>query len=178
MGKFDVDYTHVRTHADIVAVLTSRNVQVVGDAVQRKACCPFHEDDRFSLSVNVEKRLFNCHSCGSSGNVIKLMQLLDPTLDNPRKAALEVARISSISALPDGTPQRAPKAKPSVPPVTPPASTTEPDEAVADGDGKGYNRPLTFQLQLQAIDETDDSAAGQFVRERGLSFSALADFGV
>lgn len=35
------------------------------------ALCPFHDDEKASLSVNAEKGYFNCHSCGAKGNVFE-----------------------------------------------------------------------------------------------------------
>lgn len=32
--------------------------------------CPFHKDTSPSLSVSPEKQIYNCFSCGASGNVI------------------------------------------------------------------------------------------------------------
>lgn len=46
------------------------------------ACCPFHEDDSPSLSINEEKGLFHCFGCGAKGNlfdyVMKRMNLSFP----------------------------------------------------------------------------------------------------
>ena len=98
MGRFDVDYPHVRQNADIVAVLAHFDVTLIGDGEQRKGLCPFHDDTKPSLNVNTAKNVFKCHSCGSGGNIIKLVQLLDEGLSNPRLAALKIAEISGIGA--------------------------------------------------------------------------------
>ena len=92
MANFDVDFPHVREHADIVAVMAHYNISLNGEGEQRKGPCPLHEDTRNSLSVNTSKNVFRCHACGSSGNVIKFVQLVDDGLENPRRAALQIAK--------------------------------------------------------------------------------------
>ena len=39
-----------------------------------KVICPFHEDEEPSLSINVEKKLWQCFGCGTGGDAIKLVQ--------------------------------------------------------------------------------------------------------
>jgi hypothetical protein len=40
-------------------------------------CCPFHEDQRPSLSVNLKHGGFKCHACGTScGDVLDFHQRL------------------------------------------------------------------------------------------------------
>jgi DNA primase len=102
MANFDVDYAHVRQNADIVAVLAHYKVELNGDGEQRKGCCPFHDSTKPSLNVNISKNVFKCHGCGYGGNVIKLVQLLDDKLENPRRAALQIAALSGIAAKPNG----------------------------------------------------------------------------
>ncbi len=183
MGRFDVDYPHVRSNADIVAVFAGYNVALRGDGEQRKGCCPFHDDDRTSLSVNVRKRLFNCHACGTGGNIIKLVQLLDPELQNPRKAALKAAELSGIGAKPTreeapvrGSVPSAPELK-----VVAESSQTPECEVVTEreaGDGLRANRPLTFTLQLAPVDPAGDSPATEFMVERNIPFDRLAELGI
>ncbi len=187
MVKFDVDYPHVRQNADIVAVLAHYNVSLKGEGEQRKGLCPFHDDTQPSLNVNTGRNLFKCHACGSGGNIIKLLQLLDPAFENPRKAALQVAELSGIAAKPDGP--AVPSQKTAPKPVTRPTATvsaepdksdTETTEGVADKemDGVLYNRPLTFKLQLDPIEEGGHDAAHLFVDERGLPYQRLSDLGI
>ena len=172
MTRFDVDYPHVRNNADIVAVLAHYKVALIGEGDQRKALCPFHETDRPSLNVNVSRNVFKCHACGSGGNIIKLVQLLDPKLENPRRAALRVAELCGITAKPDGKPLE--------------SKVVAVKEAVAEGvddaeeadDGVPFNRPLTFTLQLTSVVEGEETAANQFVEERGLSYDRLAELGI
>ncbi len=40
----------------------------------RKMMCPFHDDSNPSASVNLQINGFKCHSCGVSGDSIKLIR--------------------------------------------------------------------------------------------------------
>jgi len=39
--------------------------------------CPFHEDTNPSLSVNTQKNLWQCFSCGTGGDIIRFVELMD-----------------------------------------------------------------------------------------------------
>ncbi|KUO56862.1 MAG: hypothetical protein APF80_13420 [Alphaproteobacteria bacterium BRH_c36] len=179
MTKFDVDYPHVRENADIVAVLAHYQVELNGEGEQRKGLCPFHDGERASLNVNVSRNLFKCHACGSGGNIIKLVQLLDPELKNPRLAALQVAMLSGISPKPNGTAVPARKTVPKEPVVA--GENGEPVSGGNDaehGDGRVYNRPLTFALQLSPVVAGEDSMANRFIEKHGISYERLPDLGI
>lgn len=179
MTKFDVDYPHVRANADIMAVLAHYQVELSGEGEQRKGRCPFHDGERASLNVNVTKNVFKCHSCGSGGNIIKLVQLLNPELRNPRLAALEVAKLSGISPKPNSTTVPTKKTAPKEPAVG--EENSEPVSAgkdEADGDSLVCNRPLTFALQLSPVVAGSSSPANRFIEKQGISYERLADLGI
>ena len=173
-------------NADIVAVLAHYNVELNGDGEQRKGLCPFHEDKRPSLNVNVQKNIFKCHACGSGGNIIGLVQQIDPELDNPRKAALAIAKLSGIPARPNGGSVAKMKKKVIKKAVV---SNPEPVEVLHEKpaldcdvedtfDGIPYNRPLTFKLQLEPILDGGDSVVNQFIEERDLGYDRLTELGI
>ncbi len=67
--------------ADILARLDFRALYAreLGDlkngrADQALALCPFHEDTRASLSLNVKTGLWHCFGCGAGGDVFAFMQ--------------------------------------------------------------------------------------------------------
>ena len=180
MPKFNVDYPHVRQHGNIVAVLAHYNVRLNGEGEQRKGRCPFHEDEKPSLSVNTKRNVFNCHACGCSGNIIKLVQLLEPELQNPRRAALQVASLSGIAAKPNGAAQASVTGSETPAIVSEPVvpEEAEPETDVEPEDGVVFNRPLTFTLKLTPVTADDDSAAKTFVDEHGLCGERLNELGV
>ncbi len=55
------------------AELTSRGVKLIGQAPKLKAKCPFHEDKTPSLSLDLDRGLWNCHAGCGGGSVIDLI---------------------------------------------------------------------------------------------------------
>jgi DNA primase len=175
MAKFDVDFAHVRQNADIVAVLAHYEIGVDGEGEQRKGRCPFHDGTKSSLNVNTAKNLFKCHGCGCGGNVIKLVQLLDDKMENPRRAALQIASLSGIAAKPNEAvatptepePIEATVAAEEVTGLTPEAS-----------DGIQENRPLTFELKLSPVTAGEAGVVGEFMETNGLPHARLQELGI
>lgn len=58
------------------ALKYATGTDVIGSGSARMACCPFHEDRNPSLSVNMDKGVYKCHSagCGAQGDVFTLLQ--------------------------------------------------------------------------------------------------------
>jgi DNA primase len=57
-------------------------VDVIGEHVSLKrkgremvGLCPFHDDHRPSMNVNVVKQIFKCFACGAGGDVFKFVQM-------------------------------------------------------------------------------------------------------
>ncbi len=53
----------------------------IEDGSSFRICCPFHDDERPSCSVNPNKKVYNCFSCGENGNMLDFiagMEELDP----------------------------------------------------------------------------------------------------
>ena len=47
----------------------SNNNQYVGR-------CPFHDDKKASLSINMDRGVYNCHACGATGNAYTMAKEL------------------------------------------------------------------------------------------------------
>lgn len=64
----------------IIDEIKSKNdiVDVIGSYIslndKNKALCPFHDDHSPSFSVQKDKQIYKCFSCGESGNVITFIQ--------------------------------------------------------------------------------------------------------
>lgn len=64
----------------IIDEIKSKNdiVDVIGSYIslndKNKALCPFHDDHSPSFSVQKDKQIYKCFSCGESGNVITFVQ--------------------------------------------------------------------------------------------------------
>ena len=72
--KQTFDLTKIPSPAEY---FTSLDYQFKGNGTWRKTICPFHEDSRPSLVVNMDKGAFKCFACGAKGgDVIAFHQLL------------------------------------------------------------------------------------------------------
>lgn len=87
-------------------------VEVVGEVVSLTkkgssyfGLCPFHDDKHPSMSVNNEKRMFNCFSCNTKGNVIfffsKFHHLTEDqaTIQLAKRLGIEISEQTSKEAL-------------------------------------------------------------------------------
>ncbi|MBU3851345.1 MAG: DNA primase [Candidatus Paralactobacillus gallistercoris] len=63
---------NIRNHTNIVDVV-SQYVQLKKSGRNLFGLCPFHEEKTPSFSVNEEKQIFHCFSCGRGGNVFKFL---------------------------------------------------------------------------------------------------------
>jgi DNA primase len=66
--------SQVQQANDIVDVI-SEHVNLVKKGREMVGLCPFHDDHRPSLNVNVNKQIFKCFACGAGGDVFKFVQM-------------------------------------------------------------------------------------------------------
>tara|TARA_R110002012_G_scaffold290317_1_gene483917 strand:+ start:1023 stop:1874 length:852 start_codon:yes stop_codon:yes gene_type:complete len=57
--------------SEILSLFERHCENIKGRGNQLIALCPFHDDTKHSFSINIDKGLYNCKSCGESGNAIK-----------------------------------------------------------------------------------------------------------
>src|SRR3954462_14773178 len=102
--NYRVDFEAIKARADLRALLAHYGIALLGQGEQAKARCPFHDDERPSCSVNLEKGVFHCHagSCGVSGNVLEFvhrmeaLQAPDGSTVSLKEAAVRLADICGI----------------------------------------------------------------------------------
>ncbi len=58
----------------LVDLLREDGVTLRGKGQQRMAKCPFHDDKKPSMSVNVDKDVYCCHGCGAEGDAVTYLQ--------------------------------------------------------------------------------------------------------
>ena len=63
--------------SDILGLFEKHCDNLKGRGNQRTALCPFHDDTKHSLSINIDRGLYNCKACGESGNAIKFAKHFD-----------------------------------------------------------------------------------------------------
>ena len=87
-------------------------VEVVGEVVKLSkkgssyfGLCPFHSDKNPSMSVNNEKKMFNCFSCNTKGNVIYFFSRFNnitedqATIRLAKRLGIEVSEATSKEAI-------------------------------------------------------------------------------
>lgn len=70
----------------------------VNGKAEAMGLCPFHEDHNPSLSIDLNKGLFNCFSCGEGGDVFKFYQNLKSV--NFQTSLREIAAMQGITDTP------------------------------------------------------------------------------
>ena len=71
------EINHIKQSIDLVALCRSRGIQLKKAGKNYVGRCPFHEEENDSFIVTPSKNLFNCFGCGTTGNVIQFVQLMD-----------------------------------------------------------------------------------------------------
>ncbi|MCP4600904.1 MAG: hypothetical protein GY847_10310 [Proteobacteria bacterium] len=51
----------------VESYFTSQNMELIGRGIWRSTLCPFHNDTRPSLRINIESGGYRCMSCGMHG---------------------------------------------------------------------------------------------------------------
>ena len=166
-----IDFKYVREHADFPAVLARYGIDLTKDGHkpgQFKARCPFHDDQKPSLKINTDRRLYNCFPCGASGNVLDFVVAMDGV--ELRDAARLIAEVSNCALSPEGPlprrrakPAKAPAAKKADVPAEPPPEDDTPVE----------NAPLSFELKL-----TQPPELLAWLETRGLTADTVETFGL
>src|SRR4051794_10076556 len=162
--NYRVDFEAIKARADFRAVLAHYGLALLGQGEQAKVRCPFHDDERPSCSVNLEKGLFHCHAggCGASGNVLEFvhrMEARDGATVSLREAAVTLAKLCGIDLggedgqkrRQEGRGEPSPKAAASVPSRAGNGAergSGRRETAAADAAVPTCNKPLGFRLTL------------------------------
>lgn len=185
-----VNFQTVRENLDFTEVLAHFGFQTKANGQdQVKIHCPFHDDSNPSCGVNLSKKVFQCWSCKAKGNVLDFyarMEGFDP--DDPkelRKAALQAVEVFGIDGgkqdaksgdqpkakeKPSKPAKRAPKGAKRVEKKEPAPDAGEPQDAPTEANGEPANKPLTFELQLDALHP--------YLEDRGLTKAQIKTFGL
>ena len=74
-GFFDQAVVNQVQQANDIVDVISEHVNLVKKGREMIGLCPFHDDHRPSLNVNVTKQIFKCFACGAGGDVFKFVQM-------------------------------------------------------------------------------------------------------
>lgn len=155
MDPPQIDLAWIKAEANAEQVFACCGLRLLGRGEQRQACCPFHDDRRPSLAVNLAKKVFFCHACGETGDLITFV------VRHQGCSPLEAAcRIAGWCGLPT---------RPCVGALT--ARKRAVEAAAAEEDtGRGQNPPLGFRLTLDP--------GHPYLAQRGLSREIIDRFGL
>ena len=67
----------IKRDIDLAAFIESRGIPLKKNGKGYVGLCPFHEDTNPSLSVNTQKNLWQCFGCGTGGDIIRFVELMD-----------------------------------------------------------------------------------------------------
>jgi len=166
-----IDFAMIKEQASFSLILQRYGIQHNGSRGQVTVCCPFHDDTRPSLSVNLDRKLFNCFSCSEKGDVLDFVAKME------KVSIGEAARIIAGAC---GIPIDGVRSS-SYPPRKPVAAQQAGSAPQRPGNGKiarceaqrgskEGNRPLGYTLGLDP--------KHPYLAERGLTPKLIAEFGL
>ncbi len=92
----------VKDKSDIVDVI-SEHIVLKKKGKEFVGICPFHDDNKPSMTVSPSKQFYYCFSCGAGGNSIKF--LMEFTRNNFTDVVLKLAKKNNINVLSTDLPQ-------------------------------------------------------------------------
>src|SRR4051794_7981888 len=140
-------------NASFEAVLVHYNLQATGSGKDRAVLCPFHDEQKPSCKIELERKIFHCFGCGVEGNGLEFVGRIESNPGDLRAAAFTLAGICKIPvAAPRGQGRKAApgrqeehKAWPAPKPRAEPEATLSEAPAASD---EAVNPPLPFALKL------------------------------
>jgi len=172
MGEF-IDFRHVKEQSSFEPVLAHYGIETTGRGEERRARCPFHDDRKPSLTVNLDRKVFQCFGCAAKGNILEFVaQMEDCDLRGAARVLAECCEIG-LSAREGETrraekPQEGRKERRSI-------KDTRRGKKAPGGRKKAsreVNEPLSFTLPLDAEHPwlADRGLAPELVEEFGLGY--------
>lgn len=152
------DFNTVKRQARFEPVLARYGVKLNGSGAERSALCPFHQERKASLRVNLERKVFYCFGCEAKGTILDFVAKIE-CVSLPRAAAI----IAECCGIPPGE-EKLPRKR--ITPLGRPAATTE-----APVPTRGpINPPLGFTLNLEH--------RHPYLEERGVTPETVEVFGL
>src|SRR5271170_4951196 len=87
MSQAYIDFAFVKENASFERVLAHYNLTSRGSGVQRSVLCPFHPDKKPSCRVELDKKIFHCFACETSGNILEFVARIEGDADDLRASA-------------------------------------------------------------------------------------------
>ncbi len=142
-----IDFSFVKENANFETLCKHYNIKLIGSGDERRAICPFHDDENPSLSINLKKKVYKCHaaSCGENGKVLDFVAALEGS--DLRDACMTIAEICEIS-LAKPKAKTGGKYRPGKSAGKPKSTNKRKTTQKKEPEPTGENVPLSFQLHL------------------------------
>ena len=153
MGLSPAFFDELRARTSL-STLIGRTVKVQKAGREYKACCPFHNEETPSFTINDEKGFYHCFGCGAHGDAIRWMtdQRGLPFME----AVKELAQTAGMDV-----------------PAPDPRAAKRAEEAKGLHDAMAAAQGF-FEEQLGGIEGADARA---FLQKRGISAATAKTFG-
>jgi len=168
-----IDFKLLKQQLSFETVLAHYDVESIPDGPSHVKCkCPFHDDAKPSLGVDLSKKIWQCFACKASGNVLDFvtrMEGFDPAEKGAIRKGAEAAMLlisSEASGHEKPPPLRTLPAQPQ-PKISTEELVENPPTACALDE---ENTPLNFELKLEI--------RHAFLKGKGLKRATLERFGV
>ena len=154
----DQEIERIKAEVSLVRLVESSGVKLAKKGkAELTGCCPFHDDDTPSLSVNAAKNLFRCFGCDVGGGPIDWVMKAEGV---SFRHAVELLRDGAIAE--SDHPSAAPVARSTVPKLAAPVSFDAEDAALLGQVVDYYHE--TLKQTPEALD---------YLRSRGLDHPEL-----
>ncbi len=153
----------IKARIDYEAYYRSQGIELHGSGPERTARCPFHDDRRDSLGVNVETGLYVCYACGARGDVFTF-HMARYSVDFSR-AKEELARFAGIVVDPATRGANGVYKKPAVAPAPPRDEKPEPPPIPEDEVMRYHVQLLGYARSMRFLEE-----------QKGLSVDTIREY--
>ena len=183
-----VEAKAIRNALDFSTVLSHYDIPIAkGTPPQVFVVCPFHDDHKPTCSVNLDRKIFNCFACHTTGNALEFIMMMEigekdkRHLPQASQKAMEIMgiRVEDLKPAPKSSAKRRnkPSEKRKVPQAPKPApDSKKPSQAKISASKEVSVEELTnppLDMVLSDL-ETDHP----FFEQRGLSQQAIETFGL
>ncbi|MEL6568298.1 MAG: CHC2 zinc finger domain-containing protein [Pseudomonadota bacterium] len=166
-----IDFKLLKQQIRFEAVLAHYGVEGVSDGPAHVKCrCPFHEDKKPSLGIDLEKKIWQCFACKASGNVLDFITRMEG-YDPAEKGAIRKGAEAAMAILgSDAAGHQKPEPKRKAVEPARQADNLPPKAAASRPDHEDGNAPLSFELKLET--------GHGFLKGKGIKRATLERFGV
>ena len=168
-----IDFKLLKEQLSFETVLTHYGVETTPDGPSHVKCkCPFHDDPKPSLGIDLTKKIWQCFACKASGNILDFVTRMEG-YDPAEKGAIRKGAEAAMALLGSETHHHEkppPKRKAAAPLRSAPSSSEAKGDDLSSSKQSEENAPLSFELKLET--------GHAFLKGKGLKRATLERFGV